>query len=310
MKKCTILVCSCDAYSDLWEPFFRLMKEYWQDCEFDVVLNTETKICPDYGVAVTQYPKERMKKWAYGKRMRYHLSKIKTPYTMILLDDFFLRRKVETDKINDLIDYLDHDKRAVVFSLQNVIDSNNVPSEKYAGFSKRPRKGSYKFNLQAAIWRTKQLKRFWKNHESPWEWEEYGNDRSTYPSCAKKYDFYVLEDDLNTPFYYGFDLQGMGVFRGKWVYLDVAELFAKHNIEVDYSKRGLYDPQKDIPKHLKTSEWKKVKCWGLLHYIKNKLTPLIHDLKCQMSVFVRKTKEFGFFRAIGMTIRHIFKPKK
>ncbi len=44
----TVLINSCDAYSDLWEPFFKLFSIYWPDCPYEIVLNTEYKRCPDF----------------------------------------------------------------------------------------------------------------------------------------------------------------------------------------------------------------------------------------------------------------------
>ena len=40
---CTILVCSCDKYADLLDPFAVLWQKYWPDCPFETVLVTETK---------------------------------------------------------------------------------------------------------------------------------------------------------------------------------------------------------------------------------------------------------------------------
>ena len=40
---CTLLVNSCDAYSDLWEPFFKMLGVHWPDCPYPIVLNTESK---------------------------------------------------------------------------------------------------------------------------------------------------------------------------------------------------------------------------------------------------------------------------
>ena len=42
-NKCIVLVNSCDAYSDTWYPFFKLLKKYWPNREFPVFLNTESK---------------------------------------------------------------------------------------------------------------------------------------------------------------------------------------------------------------------------------------------------------------------------
>lgn len=78
--------------------------------------------------------------------------------------------------------------------------------------------------------------KFWKKHETPWEWETIGNIRS----FDEKLDFYVLEGANNSPIDYGFDEKGMGIFRGKWVIDTVKELFENHDIYVDYSVRGIY----------------------------------------------------------------------
>ena len=40
---CAVVVCSCDKYSDLWDPYFELFKKFWADCPYPVFLNTETK---------------------------------------------------------------------------------------------------------------------------------------------------------------------------------------------------------------------------------------------------------------------------
>lgn len=35
-----VVVASCDAYADLWEPFFRLFRRYWPDCPYPVYLGS------------------------------------------------------------------------------------------------------------------------------------------------------------------------------------------------------------------------------------------------------------------------------
>lgn len=236
-KKCTILVCSSDGYEDAWYPFFKLFTVYWSKCSYEIILNTESKVYKyeDLDIQCYQFYKKGEKP-AYGERMIRHLQKINTPYTLILMDDFFLRRPVDEDKIDQVIQWLDKDENAVVFSFQNVKDKLNICSEKYPQYLKRPVYGEYKFNFQAAIWRTEKLLGFWKKHETPWEWETIGNIRS----FDEKLDFYVLEGANNSPIDYGFDEKGMGIFRGKWVIDTVKELFENHDIYVDYSVRGIY----------------------------------------------------------------------
>ena len=45
----SVLIYSCDSYSDVWKPFFTLFWRYW-NCEYPVYLATETKKCAELGV--------------------------------------------------------------------------------------------------------------------------------------------------------------------------------------------------------------------------------------------------------------------
>ena len=42
-QKLTVLVNSCDSYSDLWNTFFDVLRLQWHDCPYEIILNTETK---------------------------------------------------------------------------------------------------------------------------------------------------------------------------------------------------------------------------------------------------------------------------
>ena len=42
-SRVTLLVNSCDAYADLWQPFFTLLKRYFVPLPDEILLNTETK---------------------------------------------------------------------------------------------------------------------------------------------------------------------------------------------------------------------------------------------------------------------------
>ncbi|HEM3582544.1 TPA: hypothetical protein U1B90_002248, partial [Streptococcus suis] len=44
MKDTVILINSCDAYSDVWEPFFKILEKTWPEISnYRIILNTETK---------------------------------------------------------------------------------------------------------------------------------------------------------------------------------------------------------------------------------------------------------------------------
>ena len=66
----TVLVNSCDSYSDAWYPFFTLWKKYWPDCKYPIILNTESKSYLDEQLLIQSFQLySETEKISYGKRV-------------------------------------------------------------------------------------------------------------------------------------------------------------------------------------------------------------------------------------------------
>lgn len=289
-EKCTVMICSCDNYSDLWEPFFKLFEYYWNDCPFDILLNTETKKYSYSTLSIKCLQLyEANKNITYGKRMIDHLKKIKTPYTLILMDDFFIRKKVDTSEILKIINWLEKDSKAVVFNMLNLDDKYNKPSQKYEAYDLRPPCGNYKYNFQASVWKTEYLLKSWRKSDTPWTWECYGN----YRSFNKKYNFYTINKNATVPIDYGYRNEGMGIYRGKWVVDTVKDLFSAHNISVDFEKRGIYKPEhKNITRmqNGKSNTFVFAKSIGLMRYFSYLMWCVLRKLP-----FEKKRKQYNSY---------------
>lgn len=239
-KQLTIVVNSCDSYDDLWLPFFTLLKKYWNTKGIRILLNTESKTFQMDGLEIecVHSPKE----YPYGKRMLNALSKVKTPYVLPLLDDFFLRVAVNTDLITQVIKWMEIDSEIVYFNCDCLPVYADYEIDEYPGYRRVPMGNDYTLNMQAAIWRTDCLKKYWRSDVSPWEWEVICNHLAM-KDC--KHKFYCVLKKENAFMDYGHHQFGdiWGVYRGKWVKEDVVPLFQKEGIEIDYSKRGFYDPK-------------------------------------------------------------------
>lgn len=232
-EKITILVCTCDSYEDLWLPFFKLFDTYWEDCNIKIILNTETKSYSYNNLDINSFPASKDE--TYGERILRNLQEVKTEYTLLLLDDFFLRKKVDENKILKFLDIMDNDKSVpVIYFTKQILNQAN--KTQYEGLEQLKRHAMYRLNMQAGLWRTSELLNCWEPIDNPWLWEIFAN-YSTFDT-GKKY--LQVADDNESPFYYGYNPEGMGVFRGKWVYDDVQPLFEEHDISIDFSKRGLY----------------------------------------------------------------------
>lgn len=267
LNECTILVCSCDDYEDLWIPFFKLLHKYWIDCPCKIILNTESKVFKYDGLDIICFSMYKNKNVPYGKRMLEHLNKIKTEYVLLLMDDFFIRKEVNEFELIKVIRWMKENTNIACFSFQHYDDKYNKSSKIYEDYELRPVYGEYKLNFQAAIWNKKKLIESWKMHETPWEWETIAN----YRTFKSNWAFYVINDDKNTPIDYGFKHSGMGVFRGKWILDSVEKLFKENNIVVDFSKRGIYTTKdKNIQRMVKSNrmvrEFRNCRSLGISYY--------------------------------------------
>lgn len=233
MSKISILVNSCDSYEDLWDPFFKLLSKYFSN-DFDVYLNIEEKTPSIENVKVLNFPRNE----SWGKRFRNAIKQIDSEYIIILLDDFFLRQKVNVDEIMKCAKRLDEQRDIACFYFNDTgkrFTKEFVDDFTFSDYLLAKKGAHYVYNLQPALWRKEDLYINIQDFESPWSWEVLG---SKYQTSNSK--FYFLKPACSRVFDYGYNANGMGVFRGKWVMNDVQPLFDKEGIEVDYSKRGPY----------------------------------------------------------------------
>lgn len=300
-KKLTILLSSCDAYEDLWVPFFTLLKKYWDPANIQILLNTESKefSFPGLDIQCVHCPGETR----YGKRMLNALKKVKTPYVLSMLDDFFLRSPVDETRIRQIIDWMEADKNIVYFSCDPNQTYADWEVDKYPGFRRIPPGNSYVLSLQAAIWRTDQFIKYWPPNVNPWEWEMVTNAK-TFMHFNHK--FYCLTASGFPFFDYGHYQLGdiWGVFRGKWVIEDVGPLFEKEGIKVDFSQRGIYVPgEKKQLTRAETSEFKKViRClgWGDVPLF------MLHCMFRRFRNLVKKPWEYDYFGFLTLVARMKF----
>ena len=253
--KLTILVNSCDGYSDLWDIFFKLLKKYWPDCNCRIILNTESKEYVYDGVEIDCFKfYKNGQKIPYGERILRHLNEISTEYTLMLMDDFFLRDYVNMEKIEQCLRWMDENEKIVAFHFTPLPDENNIPSLKYEGFEKRSDYADFKLCFLPAIWRTKKLLSYWRSHENPWHWEMIGNIRTV---CNKEDEFYNIcqKEPLIIDYGNSYD-RCWGVVQGKWVKTNVETLFEENEIFVDYSIRGIFT-EADRSNFVKQPYWKK-----------------------------------------------------
>ena len=239
-NECTIVVSSCDKYSDIWDSFFYLLKKYWPDCKYNILLNTETLkySYPGLSIVVVNYDKPNS---SWTERLANTVKQATSNQILLLLDDFFLCDYVDSSAIANCVKWLNNDSKIATFTLwAHGIDGIEC---EYKGFERRPNDGKLKVPAIAGVWNKSKLLSYLSHDENPWQWEINASDRSNQTSD----EFYVMEFDPNCiePYIFPYNFRKYGLIGGKWT-PESAEFFKQNNMKMDFSTRGFYDESMQV----------------------------------------------------------------
>ncbi len=242
MGRMAVVMCSCDAYEDLWYPFFECFDRFWGDIPYNVYLNTEKKQYDDSGNSfkVTTLNLEKSPRGGvpWGKRFLKVLDRIEEEYVFLVLDDFFLCDKVDNAYLEQIMDIMDADKSIASFQLSGTRIRNRQP-ESYQVKEELTydliHKNGWRTHFIPTVWRKSVLKKWLRPWESIWGFEAYGSRR------ARKWDYpekvYIVSHPVIYDYLWIKDCSA--VVNGKWINEpELTNFFEENNIKVDYSKRG------------------------------------------------------------------------
>ena len=231
----SIIVASCDAYSDLWHPFSALFRTYWSDCPFEVVLVTESEV-----VDKEKYVFDRVvacgRGMGWADRLTAGLNQVKTPYVIMLCDDYLLCDQVDTDKINGLLCLAKKYRAGNLRMIQNPKHSRVFSEAEDLG--EYAKGTAYCVATQAGIWDVAFLKQLAKGYNSIWEFERLGSFQCVgleQPILGTRRMAFPFED---------------AVHKGKWEEFGV-RLCDRNGIEIDFSRRGKMSNLMVAKEHLK-----------------------------------------------------------
>lgn len=220
---CTILVCSCDKYADLLDPFAVLWRKYWPDCPFETVLVTEAK--PDQELCFNRVV-------ACGKggnwcdRLVQALETISTPYVIMLCDDYYLSSAVDTAGILLRLGQAKNYDAANLRLIPNPVPGARNSSPADGGLFEYRKNTAYCIATQAGIWNREFLLGLARGKSSIWEFERYGSFQ-----VGEERRPLLVTPTKEFPFI-------DAVHKGHWEKFGV-KCLADNNINYDFSKRGL-----------------------------------------------------------------------
>lgn len=234
-----VLVNTCDKFLDCWNPFFQLYEEFGlNDKECKIYLNTEyadytyprLDITPLRVCVAGNWTESKPPTWSWC--LRQALKGIKEEFVLYMQEDYFLDAPMDAERIRRYVQQMQQDA-----SIDCIyVSSCTIPTAAECtkeGLRPGKRHAWYYANCQAGIWRKSCLMELIRDYEDAWQFERWASKRASVLGKAIYVGDYELSD---SPVSYVLT----GVIQGKW-FEPVVELFAKHKIEVDFSKRGFYE---------------------------------------------------------------------
>lgn len=190
----SILVLSCDKYEPCWKPFFTLLDKYWEGHP-KTYLVTESKKCK-YCDTIN------VDSNIWSVRFREALKTIDSEYVLVMLEDFFIRDYVDTDRIGE-IEFKDG---VICYNFEIDYRDPLIHGEKW---DIQRNNQVYLNSCQPTLWKKDLLLERLRENKNPQEWETIVVN-SPYIHYINNKDFII---DIG---YRHQDLSiGWGITRGK-----------------------------------------------------------------------------------------------
>lgn len=200
----TLIVNSCDNYSDLWKMFVDTFEKNFPDFEGDKRIISNHKTFEYQGFTSLGVGDDV----SWSSNLIKALDSISTEYILLAIDDLFLKEKVKYKSFYEIFnDFVSLDGNY----LKMIVAPRSSVRAKSRYFNVLEKGTLYRSTAVLAIWRKSVLKEMLIEEENAWEFEENSASRS---DC---YDgFYVVRTNFFTTLHM--------VVRGKVLRKSVKEL--------------------------------------------------------------------------------------
>ena len=193
-----IAVLSCDKNEDTFLPFCHFMERYYPNHP-EIIYFTDGIINPFYKTIPV---KRTLDKWTKG--FREFLNQIDDEQILLMIDDCFIRKPVDVERIEYASEHLNGN--IALMNFEKSWDVNDEPTD-LIGWKKRKHGSEFEVSLLCGLWQKEKLLKVVERDCSPWEIElEQDN-------CG--FDYYINSGDYIIDWGYK-TFQPVGKVKGKW----------------------------------------------------------------------------------------------
>lgn len=180
----TILVSTCDSFSDLWQNNKILFERFWPNHPNIIYFSDKNTSIPNFDICVFNNDE-------FSFRLKKVLSMVKTKYVLLTLDDYLLDKYVNKGSFGYCLEYLEKND-GDYFRFYKRTKVKGIFLDSQYKIKKLPLiKTAYEVNLYPSIWKTESLKRMIKKEENIWKFEV----RMTRRSKELGFSGYTTYDD-------------------------------------------------------------------------------------------------------------------
>ena len=159
-----ILIASCDRYADLWKPFLTLWRKYWPDCELPIYLMSNKKQL----VGINQLFVSANN---WSDEMISILDQFPHEYMLYIQDDYLLSKKVENEKIKEILLFIEKEKPAYFRLFPHRGPKLEALVDGYNDIQVISKGSPFITSLQASIWHVPTFKKIIISGEDIWDFE-------------------------------------------------------------------------------------------------------------------------------------------
>ena len=223
-----ILVLSCDKNKDLFGSFHHCLEKYWPNHP-QVIYSTESEINPFYKTISHGFDLEH-----WTDRVRETAKEIDDDYILFMVDDIFIREKVDNDRILSLCKYLTGNYANINLQLNGDIEATVISDEL---LERSP--GKWNLCCMCTLWQKKAMLDLFDYSTNPWKFEENNYIKDYKFLISKTGDVVNWGRKSNKEWHWG-------IMQGKWT-IECIKFFIKEELDrdIDFSKRGIWYPESD-----------------------------------------------------------------
>ncbi len=162
--KIAIVVTSCDAFQECWEPFIFSINKFWEDCPWDIYIISNHKSITSPRVRFIKVGDDN----GWASNLKIAINQISADFIIYLHEDFFINKKVMTSEIIKHLNYCNKHKIDYLRLAPPFFDKYLITNTSYA---LSPKSKRYRLCLQASIWNKKVLDKLLIPGFSAWQFE-------------------------------------------------------------------------------------------------------------------------------------------